>query len=38
VRVAGGGTLVISAQNPLLAGEGLYTVLEAVDCSALLVR
>jgi nucleotide-binding universal stress UspA family protein len=38
VRMAGGGTLVISAQNPLLAGDGLYTVLEAVDCSALLVR
>lgn len=38
VRMAGGGTLVISAQNPLLAGDGPYTVLEAVDCSALLVR
>jgi nucleotide-binding universal stress UspA family protein len=38
VRIAGGGTLVISAQNPVLEGDGLYTVLEAVDCSALLVR
>jgi nucleotide-binding universal stress UspA family protein len=38
IHMAGGGTLVISAQNPLLAGDGLYTVLEAVDCSALLVR
>jgi nucleotide-binding universal stress UspA family protein len=38
VRMAGGGTLVISAQNPLLVGDGLYTVLEGVDCSALLVR
>jgi nucleotide-binding universal stress UspA family protein len=38
VRVAGGGTLIISAQDPLLEGDGLYTVLEAVDCSALLVR
>jgi hypothetical protein len=38
VRMAGGGTLVINAQNPLLAGDGVYTVLEAVDCSAFLVR
>jgi nucleotide-binding universal stress UspA family protein len=38
VRLAGGGTLVIGAQNPLLEAEGLYTVLDAVDCSALLVR
>jgi nucleotide-binding universal stress UspA family protein len=38
VRLAGGGTLVISAQNPLLEADGLYTVLDAVDCSALLVR
>jgi nucleotide-binding universal stress UspA family protein len=38
IHVAGGGTLVIGADSPLLEGDGLQTVLEAIDCSALLVR
>jgi nucleotide-binding universal stress UspA family protein len=38
IRSTGGGTLVMSAQHPLLAGEGLSTVLDAIECSALLVR
>jgi nucleotide-binding universal stress UspA family protein len=38
IRSSGGGTLVISAGHPILEGEGLSTVLEAVQCSALLVR
>jgi nucleotide-binding universal stress UspA family protein len=33
-----GGTLVMNAEHPLLAGAGLPTVLDAIDCSALLVR
>jgi hypothetical protein len=35
---AGGGTLIIGADNPLLRGEGLPTLLEAIDCSVLLIR
>lgn len=38
LRLAGGGTLIIGADNPLLQGEGLSTLLEAVDCSVLLIR
>jgi nucleotide-binding universal stress UspA family protein len=38
LHTAGGGTLIISADNPLLAGEGLPTLLDAVDCAVLLVR
>jgi len=38
LRAAGGGTLIISADHPLLAGEGLYTLLDAIDCSVFLVR
>jgi nucleotide-binding universal stress UspA family protein len=38
LRVAGGGTLIISADHPLLAGEGLATLLDAMDCSVVLVR
>jgi nucleotide-binding universal stress UspA family protein len=38
LRTAGGGTLIISADNPLLEGEGLPTLLEAIDCSVFLVR
>jgi nucleotide-binding universal stress UspA family protein len=38
IHAAGGGTLLISAASPLLAADGLQTVLEAIDCSALLVR
>jgi nucleotide-binding universal stress UspA family protein len=38
IRTAGGGTLIISAASPLLQADGLHTVLEAIDCSALLVR
>jgi len=36
--LAGGGTLIISADNPLLKGEGLPTLLDAMDCSVVLVR
>jgi nucleotide-binding universal stress UspA family protein len=35
---AGGGTLIISADHPLLEGEGLPTLLDAMDCSVVLVR
>jgi hypothetical protein len=38
LRAAGGGTLIISADNPLLKGEGLHTLLDAIDCSVFLVR
>jgi len=38
LRTAGGGTLIISADNPLLQGEGLLTLLDAIDCSVCLVR
>jgi nucleotide-binding universal stress UspA family protein len=38
MRMTGGGTLVMSAQHPLLEGEGLQTVVGAIDCTALLVR
>jgi hypothetical protein len=38
IRVAGGGTLVIDAESPPLEADGLQTVLEAIDCSVLLVR
>jgi nucleotide-binding universal stress UspA family protein len=38
IHIAGGGTLVISAESPLVEAGGLQTVLEAIDCSALLVR
>jgi hypothetical protein len=30
--------LIISAGHPLLEGEGLPTLLEAMDCSVVLVR
>jgi nucleotide-binding universal stress UspA family protein len=33
-----GGTLIISAHSPLLEGEGLPTLLDAIDCSVFLVR
>ena len=38
LHTAGGGTLIISADNPLLEGEGLPTLLDAMDCSVVLVR
>jgi nucleotide-binding universal stress UspA family protein len=38
LRRAGGGTLIISADHPLLEGEGLPTLLDAMDCSVVLVR
>ncbi|HSF30252.1 MAG TPA: universal stress protein [Candidatus Tectomicrobia bacterium] len=38
VQAAGGGTLVIGADNPLLEGEGLPTLLDAIDCSVILIR
>jgi nucleotide-binding universal stress UspA family protein len=38
LRVAGGGTLIISADHPLLEGEGLPTLVDAMDCSVVLVR
>lgn len=38
LNLAGGGTLIIGADNPLLQGEGLSTLLEAVECSVLLIR
>ena len=38
LRMAGGGTLIISADHPLLEGEGLPTLLDAMDCSVVLVR
>src|SRR5262249_52039273 len=33
-----GGMLIISAQSPLLEGEGLSTLLDAIDCAVFLVR
>jgi nucleotide-binding universal stress UspA family protein len=38
LRRAGGGTLIISADHPLLEGEGLPTLVDAMDCSVVLVR
>jgi hypothetical protein len=38
LQMAGGGTLVIGADNPLLAGEGLPTLVDAIDCSVILIR
>ena len=38
LSTAGGGTLIISAQSPLLAGEGVPTLLDALDCAVVLVR
>ena len=38
LHTAGGGTLIISADHPLLTGEGLPTLLDAMDCSVVLVR
>jgi hypothetical protein len=38
LQMAGGGTLIIGADNPLLQGEGLPTLLDAIECSVLLVR
>ena len=38
LHTAGGGTLIISADHPLLEGEGLPTLLDAMDCSVVLVR
>jgi hypothetical protein len=38
LHMAGGGTLIISADHPLLEGEGLPTLVEAMDCSVVLVR
>jgi nucleotide-binding universal stress UspA family protein len=38
LRTAGGGMLIISTDNPLLGGEGLPTLLDAMDCSVVLVR
>jgi nucleotide-binding universal stress UspA family protein len=38
LHTAGGGTLIIGADNPLLEGEGLPTLLDAIDCSVFLVR
>jgi hypothetical protein len=32
-----GGTLIISAHSPFLEGEGLPTLLDAIDCSVFLV-
>jgi nucleotide-binding universal stress UspA family protein len=38
LQMAGGGTLVMGADNSLLEGEGLPTLLDAIDCSVLLIR
>jgi nucleotide-binding universal stress UspA family protein len=38
LSTAGGGTLIISADSPLLEGEGLSTLLDALDCSVFFVR
>jgi nucleotide-binding universal stress UspA family protein len=38
LHMVGGGTLIISADNPLLEDEGLPTLLDAMDCSVVLVR
>jgi hypothetical protein len=36
--MAGGGTLIISADNPLLESEGMPALLDAIDCLVFLVR
>ncbi len=38
VRITGGGLLVLDGSSPLLHGEGLQILLEAIECSVLLVR
>lgn len=38
VRITGGGLLVLDGASPLLHGEGLQILLEAIDCSVLLVK
>jgi nucleotide-binding universal stress UspA family protein/preprotein translocase subunit Sss1 len=38
LQMAGVGTLVIGADNPLLGGEGLSTLFDAIDCSVILIR
>jgi nucleotide-binding universal stress UspA family protein len=38
LRMAGGGTLIISADNPLLESEGMPALLDAIDCLVFLVR
>jgi nucleotide-binding universal stress UspA family protein len=38
IRATGGGTVIMNAQHPILAGDGLQAILEAIDCSAFLVR
>jgi nucleotide-binding universal stress UspA family protein len=38
LHMSGEGTLIIGADNPLLEGEGLPTLLEAIDCSVILIR
>jgi nucleotide-binding universal stress UspA family protein len=38
LHMAGGGTLIMRADHPLLEGEGLPTLLDAMDCSVVLVR
>jgi nucleotide-binding universal stress UspA family protein len=38
LRITGGGTLIIAADHPLLEAEGLPTLLDAMDCSVVLVR
>jgi nucleotide-binding universal stress UspA family protein len=38
LQMAGGGTLIIGADHPLLEGEGLPTLVDAMDCSVVLVR
>jgi nucleotide-binding universal stress UspA family protein len=38
LHLSGEGMLIIGADNPLLEGEGLHTLLEAIDCSVILIR
>jgi nucleotide-binding universal stress UspA family protein len=38
IQSAGGGSLIMSADHPLLEGEGLPTLLDTMDCSVVLVR
>lgn len=38
MRITGGGLLVLDGASPLLDGEGLQILFEAIDCSVLLVR
>ncbi len=38
LRMAGGGTLIISADNPLLESEGMPALFDAIDCLVFLVR